>query len=508
MPVNAFHFDPAMSIHKLESNVGGKADAARAARAAKRVPAAPRRVTLGVIVGNRGFFPGHLAASGRVDILRALEEEGIDAIIIDAALTNHGAIESRDEAKACAALFRQHRDRLDGVLVTLPNFGDERAVADTLRLAGLEVPVLVHATSDDPARMLIDNRRDAFCGKMSVCNVLSQYGIRYSLTSVHTQPPDAPSFREDLRRFAAVCRVVKGLRGARIGAIGARPAAFKTVRYSEKILERAGISVEPIDLSEILGRIARLADTDADVRRKLDEMAAYVDTSGVPEEPLLKMAKLGLVMDRWMTEVDVTISAVQCWTSMEEYFGVVPCTVMSMLSNANLPSACEVDVMGTISMHALTLASGTPAALLDWNNNYGDDPNKAVCFHCSNLPRDFFESATMDYQAIIAGTVGRDNTYGTIVGTVRPGPMSFARFSTDDHTGAIRGYVGEGQFTRDPLSTFGGAGVVEIPDLQPLLRHICRNGFEHHVAGTFSHVADAVHEATTRYLGWDVLRHA
>jgi L-fucose isomerase-like protein len=497
-----------MSIHKLESNVGGKATAARTAKAAPRPRPAPRRVTLGVIVGNRGFFPGHLAASGRVDMLRALEEEGIDAVIIDAAATNHGAIESRDEAKACAELFRQHRHKIDGVLVTLPNFGDERAVADTLRLAGLDVPVLVHATADDPAKMLIDHRRDAFCGKMSVCNVLTQYGIRYSLTSVHTQRPESPSFRQDLRRFAAVCRVVRGLRGARIGAIGARPAAFKTVRYSEKILEQAGISVEPIDLSEIMGRIARLSDDDADVRRQLDEMVAYVDTAGVPDEPLIKMAKLGLVMDRWMKEVDVSISAVQCWTSMEEYFGVVPCTVMSMLSNANLPSACEVDVMGTISMQALTLASETPAALLDWNNNYGDDPDKAVCFHCSNLPKDFFESATMDYQAIIAGTVGRENTYGTIVGTVKPGPMSFARFSTDDQTGVIRGYVGEGHFTRDPLTTFGGAGVVQIDRLQPLLQHICRQGFEHHVAGTFSHVADAVHEATTRYLGWDVLRHA
>ncbi len=497
-----------MSIHKLESNVGGKATAARTAKAAPRPRPAPRRVTLGVIVGNRGFFPGHLAASGRVDMLRALEEEGIDAVIIDAAVTNHGAIESRDEAKACAELFRQHRDKIDGVLVTLPNFGDERAVADTLRLAGLDVPVLVHATADDPAKMLIDHRRDAFCGKMSVCNVLTQYGIRYSLTSVHTQRPESPSFRQDLRRFAAVCRVVRGLRGARIGAIGARPAAFKTVRFSEKILEQAGISVEPIDLSEIMGRIARLSDDDADVRRQLDEMVAYVDTAGVPDEPLIKMAKLGLVMDRWMKEVDVSISAVQCWTSMEEYFGVVPCTVMSMLSNANLPSACEVDVMGTISMQALTLASETPAALLDWNNNYGEDPDKAVCFHCSNLPKDFFESAAMDYQAIIAGTVGRENTYGTIVGTVKPGPMSFARFSTDDRTGVIRGYVGEGHFTRDPLTTFGGAGVVQIDRLQPLLQHICRQGFEHHVAGTFSHVADAVHEATTRYLGWDVLRHA
>ncbi len=495
-----------MSIHKLESNVGGKATAARAKVSARPRPPA-KRVTLGVIVGNRGFFPGHLAATGRIEILRALEEEGIDAVIIDAHATNHGAIESRDEARACAALFREHRDRIDGVVVTLPNFGDERAVADTLRLAGLDVPVLVHATSDDPSKMLIDNRRDAFCGKMSVCNVLSQYGIKYSLTSMHTQRPESPGFRQDLRTFAAVCRVVKGLRGARIGAIGARPAAFKTVRYSEKVLERSGISVEPIDLSEILGRIARLSDDDSGVQEKLAEMTAYVDTTGVPDEPLIKMAKLGRVVDVWMKEVDVTISAVQCWTSMEEYFGVVPCTVMSMMSNDNLPSACEVDVMGTISMHALTLASQSPAALLDWNNNYGDDPDKAVCFHCSNLPRDFFESSTMDYQAIIAGTVGRENTYGTIVGTVKPGPMSFARFSTDDNTGAIRGYVGEGQFTRDSLNTFGGAGVVQIPGLQSLLKHICRNGFEHHVAGTFSHVADAVHEATARYLGWDVLRH-
>lgn len=499
-----------MRLHKLESNVGGKAAASRAntkaRRAATRKPA--RRVTLGVIVGNRGFFPGHLAATGRTEMLNALKAEGIDAVIVNKTATNHGAIESRAEAKACAELFRQHRDRIDGVIVTLPNFGDERAVADTLRLAGLNVPVLVHATSDDPSRMLIDSRRDAFCGKMSVCNVLSQYGILYSLTSQHTQRPESPGFRADLRAFAATCRVVRGLRGARVGAIGARPAAFKTVRYSEKVLEAAGISVEPIDLSEILGRIARLTDREPAVRRRLAQITEYVDTSSVPDAALVKMAKLGVVMDGWMKEVDVTVSAVQCWTAMEEYFGVVPCTLMSMLSNANLPSACEVDVMGTLSMHALTLASQGPAALLDWNNNYGDDPDKAVCFHCSNLPLDFFESPVMDYQEIIAGTVGRENTFGTIVGKVKAGPMTFARFSTDDRTGQIRGYVGEGQFTKDKLKTFGGAGVVQIDGLQKLLHHICRNGFEHHVAGTFTTVADAVHEATTRYLGWDVLRHA
>jgi L-fucose isomerase-like protein len=485
----------------------------RGDEAPARLPKPPvqspaRRVTFGLIVGNRGFFPGHLARDGRAEMLKALDAEGLDAVVLDEAATNYGAIESRDEAKAYAELFRQNRDRIDGIIVTLPNFGDERGVAETIRMAGLNVPVLVHASMDDPRKMGIDHRRDAFCGKMSACNVLRQYGIPYSLTSEHTQRPDAKSFRSDLRKFAATCRVARGLKGLRIGAIGARPAAFKTVRYSEKLLEASGIAVEPIDLSEILGRIERLKDDDRDVKQKLDDMRDYVSTDGVPKNAQVKMAKLGLVIDRWMKEVDVSVSAVQCWTSMEEYFGVVPCTVMSMMSNENFPSACEVDVCGTVSMHALTLASQTPAALLDWNNNYGEDPDKAVCFHCSNLPRDFFDDASMDYQAIIAGTVGRENTYGTIVGKVKSGPMSFARFSTDDQTGRIRGYVGEGEFTKDPLKTFGGAGVVKIPRLQPLLRHICENGFEHHVAGTFSHVADAVHEATTKYLGWDVLRHS
>src|SRR3974377_894325 len=122
-------------------------------------------------------------------------------------------------------------------------------------------------------------------------------------------------------------------------------------------------------------------------------------------------------------------------------------------------------------MYALQLASETPSALLDWNNNYGDDPNKAVCFHCSNLPKHFFEDVRMDFQEIIAGTVGKENTFGTVVGRVKPGAMSFVRFSTDDTSGVMRGYVGPGEFTSDSLNTFGGGGVEKIPERQKLLPH-------------------------------------
>ena len=471
------------------------------------MPSNPRQMVFGVIVGNRGFFPDHLAQSGRVEMIQVIERAGHRVIAVTPEETKFGAVETREEASRCAALFRKHADDIDGVIVTLPNFGDERAIADTLRLAGLNVPVLVQATPDTPGLMTIRDRRDSFCGKMSACNNLSQYGIPYSLTRRHTEAPESDLFRADLEWFAGVCRVVRGLRRLRIGAVGARPAAFNTVRYSEKILEASGISVEPIDLSEILGRIARMSDHDATAQDKLEQIRAYVSTSQVPADALLKMAKLGAVIDTWMRETEVTISAVQCWTSLEEYFGVVPCTVMSMMSENLMSSACEVDIPGVVGMHALQLASATPSALLDWNNNYGDDPDKAVCFHCSNLPKHFFNDVRMDFQQIIAGTVGRENTFGTCIGRVKAGPMSFARFSTNDRAGSIEGYVGEGEFTNDPLDTFGGAGVVHIPRLQELLRFICERGFEHHVAANLTRVAGAVHEATTRYLGWSVHQH-
>jgi L-fucose isomerase-like protein len=466
-----------------------------------------RKMTFGVIVGNRNFFPALLAKSGREDIIRVLGEKGHDCVVLTPEDTRFGVVETFEDAKKCAALFRANRERIDGVIVTLPNFGDERAIANTLRFAELGVPVLIQATPDAAGKLTIEYRRDSFCGKMSACNNLRQYGIPYSLTKLHTESLDSAEFDEDLAQFAATCRVVKGLKNLRVGSIGARPAAFNTVRFSEKILEANGVSIEPVDLSEIIGRIAKLADDHKGVQQKLAQIRDYTPTAGVPNPALVKMAKLGFVIEDWMRETEVKISAVQCWSAMEEYFGVVPCAVMSMMSNELMSSACEVDICGAIAMHALAEASQTPSALLDWNNNYGDDPDKAVCFHCSNLPKHFFEATNMDYQAILAGTVGKEKTYGTVAGRVKAGVMSFARFSTDDVTGRVRGYVGGGAFTNDPLTTFGGVAVVKIPALQRLLRYICDNGFEHHVAANLSNSAAAVHEAASRYLGWEMYWH-
>lgn len=463
--------------------------------------------TFGVIVGNRGFFAEDLAREGREEILQVLKTEGIRSIILPLKDSKTGAVETWEDAKKCARLFREAWDQIDGVLVSLPNFGEERAIADALRLSGLSVPVLIQAYPDDLSRMTMDCRRDSFCGKLSLCNNLKQYGIPFSLTRQHTVSPASAAFRQDLGWFASVCRVVRGLRSLRIGAIGARPAAFNTVRFSEKLLELQGITVETLDLSEVFGRTERMDSRSPRVLEKIRKIKRYLSTSGIPAHVFPKMAKFALVVEDWMEDKELNASAIQCWTAIEEYFGIVPCTVMSMMSEALLPSACEMDVTGAVAMAALQFASGKPSALMDWNNNYKSDPEKTVLFHCSNFPRSFIQNVRMDMQEIIAGVVGKENSYGTCTGRIVPGPFTFLRVSTDDESGEILSYFGEGEFTRNPLKTFGSYGVARIKGLQTLLHVLCSVGFEHHVAVNLSRSASVLEEALDHYLNWNAYYH-
>jgi L-fucose isomerase-like protein len=465
------------------------------------------RAVIGIIIGNRDFFPDQLVTEARRDLLALCSSLDIHYLILDENASKLGAVETWQHAKACADLFSRHRDRIEGVLVCLPNFGDEKGVADALKLAALDVPVLVQAYPDDLEKLHVARRRDAFCGKISVCNNLRQYGIRYSLTDSHTVYISSDEFKRELLGFLSVCRVVRGMRRARIGAIGARPNAFNTTRYSEKLLEATGISVSTLDLSEVLEGARKIGDDDSRVKQKLEEIQKYAAAPGVPNPSLVLMAKLGLIVGDWMTKLDLDASAIQCWSSLQQNYGVNCCTIMSMMSEKLMPSACEVDVAGTVAMYALQLASGKPSALVDWNNNYGSDPNKCVFFHCGNWAKAFLPDIEIGTAPILGSILGEQNTYGALSGRTPSGPVTFARVSTDDRNGEIAAYVGQGRFTDDELKTFGTRAVVEVPDLQKLMRVICRRGFEHHAAMNASHTADVLVEAFEQYLGWDVYRH-
>lgn len=468
------------------------------------------RMCFGIIIGTRAYFNSELAKDVRKQLLKTLADEGYDYVILpeDATPTGSSSIETREDGLKCAELFRQNRDRIDGIIVSLPNFGFEIGIINAISVADLNVPVLVQACDDENDKVDLDSRRDAFCGKISVCNNLYQYGIPFTDTTLHTYSIYSELLAKDINKFAGICRVVNGLRHGRIGAIGARPAGFQTVRASEKLLQKSGITVVPVDLSEILGAARKIEDTDAELLKKLEEIKCYAAVPKEYSDKLVLQAKFGVAVERWIEANQIDAVAVQCWDSLEQNYGCAACVTMSMLGEKLLPAACEVDIAGAVSMYALTLAAQGQSALLDWNNNFAEDRNKCVCTHCGNFPKSFVRNdLKLGTLGVLGRTLGKVNTFGAVYGKVTKGDFTFFRISTDDTKGAIKAYLGTGEITDDPYGMDGCIAVTKVNNLQTLMKYICKNGFEHHVAMVRNDVKEILNEAIEDYLGWNLYVH-
>lgn len=468
------------------------------------------RMCFGIIIGTRAYFNSELAKDVRKQLLRTLADEGYDYVILpeDATPTGSSSIETREDGLKCAELFRQNRDRIDGIIVSLPNFGFEIGIINAISVADLNVPILVQACDDENDKVDLDSRRDAFCGKISVCNNLYQYGIPFTDTTLHTYSIYSELLAKDINKFAGICRVVNGLRHARVGAIGARPAGFQTVRASEKLLQKSGITVVPVDLSEILGAARKIEDTDVELLKKLEEIKCYAVVPKEYNDKLVLQAKFGVAVERWIEANQIDAVAVQCWDSLEQNYGCAACVTMSMLGEKLLPAACEVDIAGAVSMYALTLAAQGQSALLDWNNNFAEDRNKCVCTHCGNFPKSFVRNdLKLGILGVLGRTLGKVNTFGAVYGKVTKGDFTFFRISTDDTKGVIKAYLGTGEITDDPYGMDGCIAVTKVDNLQILMKHICKNGFEHHVAMVRNDVKNILNEAIEGYLGWNLYVH-
>lgn len=470
-----------------------------------------KKQCFGVIIGTRAYFNSELARDVRKQLLATLEKEGYDYVILpeDATPTGSSSIETREDGLKCAELFRQHRDEIDGIIISLPNFGFEIGIINAIATADLNVPILVQACDDENDKVDLDSRRDAFCGKISVCNNLYQYGIPFTDTTLHTYSIYSDLLAKDINRFAAVCRVVNGLKHARIGQIGTRPLGFNTCRASEKILQRSGITVVPADLSELLYAAQKIDDNDPALKAQMEAIRGYAAVPADYEDKLMLQAKFGLAVEQWVEANEVDAVAIQCWDSLEQNYGCAACVTMSMLSNKGIPAACETDIAGAVSMLALTLASKNPAALADWNNNFAEDRNKCVCTHCGNFPKHFVgnDNLKLGPLGVLGRTLGKINTFGAVYAKVSEGNFTYFRISTDDPKGCIKAYLGEGKMTNDPYGMDGCIVVTEVPQLQKLMKYICKNGFEHHVAMCRAEVADVIQEAIESYLGWELYVH-
>ncbi len=460
-----------------------------------------RPITFALYFGNRGFFPETLIAGARSELQAAVKKLGYGSLLMDAGATRHGAVESADEGRAYARFLADHRGEFDGVILCLPNFGDETGAVAALQDAG--VPILIHAYPDELNKMGFKHRRDAFCGKFSVMDVFCQYNVPFTTFQPHTVAPEDAMFQRHVRWFADVCRVVRRMRRLTVGAIGARTTAFKTIRFDELALQRAGITTETLDLSEVFLRLKSLPQKSEAVAAKAKRLKAYTGWTGVPSEKFDRLVRLGVVLDDIILDNRLDAIALRCWIEIEKELGVSPCVLLSELNDRNVPAACELDVCNAVAMSALAAASEQPATCLDWNNNYGRDPDKCILFHCGPVPQTLMEAkGRVIEHPMFAKAFGAGCGFGCNVGRIAKSPMTFC--STKTQNGAISYYLGEGRFTGEPIAKdfFGCAGVVQIKNLQPALEVIGHQGYRHHVSVTRGHVAVSVREAFTRYLGY------
>jgi L-fucose isomerase-like protein len=462
-----------------------------------------KKSTFVLFFGNRGFFPASLQAQARKEMPEILKKLGHKTLAMEADATNHGAVETMQEGQIYANFLRKHQGEFDGVILCLPNFGDETGAVAALEKAN--VPILIQAYPDDLDKMAPTLRRDAFCGKFSIMDVFYQYGLKFTTLAPHTVNPNSNDFAEQIRYFDSVCQVVKKISNFTVGAIGARTTAFKTVRIDELTLQRNGITVETHDLSDVFSQIRSTELSTDKAKEKANRLKNYTRWKGVPEAAFDNMVRLGVVLDDMIEEMQFDAIAFRCWVEIQKEFGISPCTLISEINDRCIAASCEVDIGSAITMHALSAASKTVSTCLDWNNNYGDEKEKCILFHCGPVPQTMMtEKGRVVDHAILENVVGKNQSYGCNVGRIAPTPMTFGNLITDE--GKMKFYLGQGRITEDeiPENFFGCSGVAEIKDLQQVFLTIGSQGHRHHVAVTPGHHFDPIHEALDKYLGFDV----
>ncbi len=462
-----------------------------------------KKQTFALFFGNRGFMPAELIEGAREDMVRAVTEAGYDYIMMDKDATRYGAVETREEGRIYHDWLKSHEGEYDGVILCMPIFIDENGAVTALQDAG--VPILMQAYPDEIGKMDFKHRRDAYCGKFSVTDVFYQYGLPFTVMKPHVVHPLSDAFRRNLDDFAAVCRVVRGMKRFNLGCIGARTTAFKTVRFDEVTLQRYGINVESFDLSELIFKVQGKKDDDRAVLDKVAHLRAYSDFSLVPAANMLTLAKISVVIDEYIEEYKLDAVTLRCWNEMETILRVCPCVLIADLNERGIPCSCEIDLTSAITMRALALATEKPAACLDWNNNYGEDENKVILFHCGPVANSLMagKGTATEHKMFAKGDPG--SGWGSNEGRIGAFPMTFTNGFTEN--GKLKIYVSEAAFTADPIEKafFGCGGVADIPDLQNKLIRLAKCGFKHHTTVGMGHVKHILDEAFSTYLGYELI---
>lgn len=460
---------------------------------------------LALLIANRGFFPSSVIESARGEMTQAVQMAGAEVLVMDASLTRYGAVETRAEGEIYANFLAEHYGEYDGLIICLPNFGDENGIKEAIK--NVTVPILLQAYPDELGKLDFANRRDAFCGKLGLCAVLKQMKTPFVSGEPFTMHPLSDEFHKEMTDFIAICRMVKRMRHMRIGVLGARTTAFKSVRFDEGALELKGADVETLDLTQVFDKMKAIADEDSRLADWEKEIKAISDTCDAPEYAILNQCKLGVALEEIKTEMKLDVMAIRCWSELQYEYKITPCTVMGILNKRQIPVVCETDATNAPAMLALAMASDTGVGCLDINNNYGSEADKCILFHCGPLPIDLLcGPGHMEEHKMFTKTQGKNCSWGVNVGRIKPGTITICGMRTEN--GEVRYFVEKAEVMDIKVDEgfFGTYGVVQIPSLQTKLHRMSEEGFRHHAIITAGDQTRRIREALSKYLGYTEIR--
>ena len=460
---------------------------------------------LAVLVANRGFFPSSVIASAREEMKMAVEKAGAEVLMLPETATKYGAVESYQDGVIFNKFLKEHAGEFDGIVLCLPNFGDENGIIAAIK--GFDLPILLQAYPDEIGKMDFSSRRDAFCGKLGLGSVLKQIGVKYTSGLPFVMHPLSDEFNKEISKFIGICRVVKGMKNLRVGVFGARTTAFKSVRYDEIAMAKHGIDTESLDFSQLMEYYNEVKDDNPEInvwKEKLKETGSY---DKAPSYALTNLAKLAITFDRIIKEFDLSVVAIRCWSELQHLLKITPCAVMGLFNESGLPIVCETDASNAILMAALGYASNSPTGCLDINNNYGTDENKCILFHCGPLPKSLMrEKGEVQEHKMFTKTQGENCSWGVNVTKIKPGDITIAGCRTEN--GEIQYFSFDAKITEDTVDEgfFGTYGVLEKENLQSKLGILLENGFRHHALITNGHHYEIVKEALNKYLGYKEIK--
>jgi len=458
------------------------------------------KVKIGFVPAHRTVFDEKWAVEMRQRTLKALSKiEGLESVYPDEKLTKKGLVSGEEDAEKTIQLFKE-KD-VTGIIIGTMTFGDEVAaikVVDSL----CDKPVLVFGTKEGPFTSEGGRRSDSFCGTLSVTSGLYRRRIPFIFAGIVF--PEEKSFLHAVANFVRTCAIVKGFKGARIGMVGPRPEGFETVAFNEvAMINQFKQRLVPISLVDILHSAEAASDKDPMIRAIVQEIKARADTSRIKESSIVKIAKLEYALEKYAKEKKLDGMGVQCWTAMQEVYGISSCVSMGRLTDKGIMTSCEVDIYGALTMLIQYFASlrTTPPHFIDWTIAHQEEENVFLAWHCGNAPMSLLCEGckiTLRGHSILANVVGAERAQGTAEFQLKPGPATICRLA--EHDGKFKILITKGRIKKSDQELRGSRGWVQVDNLDALYRTLVEKGFIHHASLIHGEYVQAIADSC-RFLG-------